>query len=72
MGYPEIEEGVRQKLRYLFVVDDSLVTSDGIDQLFEAMQTQVADLGILLEYGNGDRLREPPFNGKVWLWSIEG
>ena len=72
IGYEVIEEAVKQRVLIVLTLDASLCQKGNIDALFEALQTAGASLGSLLEYAGGARLTEPPFNGKSWLWRMNG
>ena len=72
IGYEVIEEAVKQRVISVYAITDALCQKGNIDALYEAMQTAGSPFGVLVEYAGGRRLAEPPFNGKSWLWSMNG
>ncbi len=72
MGYSVIEAAIRTKIVGHFAnLSDTRVVCGDIDSLFDAMMSEGVGLGVLLDYENGKRLRDAPFNGKMWAWYIE-
>ena len=74
MNYSVVEEAVRSRFveHYGEDLPDECCVSGDIDQLFTALQEGNYNFGVLLEYGKGSKLKQAPFNGKLWVWVIEG
>ena len=72
IGYEVIENAVQARVTTVFGLDVSLCEKGNIDSLYDAMQKQGAKIGFLLEYAGGERVKNPPFNGKSWAWYMNG
>ena len=74
MNYSVLEEAVRSQFVTHFGADlpDACCVSGDIDKLFMALQEGDQALGVLLEFGKGAKMKQAPFNGKVWVWVING
>ncbi len=72
IGYTRIEAAVKSRIVNRFGVDETLCQQGDIDVLFTALQSAGAPLGFLLEYAGGTRLKDAPFNGRMWGWHMNG
>lgn len=72
IGYEKLERAVKDQVITRFGIDETLCQQGDVDTLFDALQKTNALVGFLLEYGGGGKLRHAPFNGKSWLWVLNG
>ncbi len=70
MSYSVIEEAIRQALvaHYPDDLNDNRCRRGDVDGVYEAMMSEGANVGCLIEYAGGERLIDPPFQGRVWNW----
>src|SRR5512141_1544059 len=71
-GYQVLEQAVKERVIAVFELDESLCQKGDVDALFQALQQTNSAIRFLLEYGGGQRLKEPPFSGKSWQWNMTG
>jgi hypothetical protein len=72
IGYQALEQAVKGRVVTVFELNASLCQAGDVDALFQALQQTGAKLGFLLEYAGGERVHDAPFNGKSWLWHMNG
>lgn len=72
IGYQVLEQAVKERVVLIFGLEDDLCQKGDVDALFQAVQQRGAPLAFLLEYAGGERMRDAPFNGKAWLWHMNG
>jgi hypothetical protein len=72
IGYEVVEQAVKVRIIHVFGIDEPLCQKGDMDALFESMQKVNAPRGFLLEYAGGEKLKNAPFNGKMWGWLMNG